>query len=79
MVADSERAAEDGNPFSLTDWASREIELQIEQLKDIVEGWGFTDEFSDENIEALVTTSVSVTDAILDQYNEAYTRARSGN
>lgn len=79
LVADSEKAAEEGNPFGLIEWADREIDLQVQQIKDIVEGWGFSDEFNDENIEALVTTSVSVTDAILEQYNEAYTKARSGN
>lgn len=79
LVEASEKASEEGTPFTLSDWAESEIELQIEQIKDIVVGWGFSDEFNDENIEALVTTSVSVTDAILEQYNDAYTRARSGN
>lgn len=79
LIEESRAAAENGNEFTLEDWADREIELQVSQIKDITEGWGFSDEFSDENIEALVATSVSVTDAILEQYNEAYTRARSGN
>lgn len=79
LIEESNKAKEDGNPFTLEQWAEREIELQIKQVKDVVEGWGFSDEFNDENIEALVETSVSVTDAILEQYNEAYTRARQGN
>lgn len=69
----------EGNPFSLEEWADLEITLQTKQVKDIVVGWGFSDEFNDENIEELVATSVSVTGAILDQYNEGYIRARSGN
>lgn len=73
------KAADEGSEYSLEEWADREIVLQVNQIKDIVKGWGFSDEFNDENIEALVETSVSVTDAILEQYNEAYTRARSGN
>ena len=79
LFEEAKSASENGNEFSLEEWADREIELQISQIKDIVEGWGFSDDFNDENIEALVSTSVSVTDAILEQYNEAYTRARSGN
>lgn len=79
LIEEAKNASENGGEFTLEDWADREIEMQINQIKDIVEGWGFSDDFNDENIEALVATSVSVTDAILDQYNEAYTRARSGN
>lgn len=79
LIEAAKEAGENGTEFTMEDWADREIELQIEQIKDIVIGWGFSDEFNDENIEALVTTSVSVTDVILEQYNEAYTRARSGN
>lgn len=69
----------DGEGFTLVEWTDREIPLQVKQIKDIVVGWGFDDEFSDENIEELLTTSVSVTEAILEVYNDAYTRARQGN
>jgi hypothetical protein len=79
LINEATTAREAGNEFSLEEWTDREIALQATQIKDIVEGWGFSDEFNDENIEALVETSVSVTDVILEQYNEAYTRARSGN
>jgi len=79
LIEEAKSAAADGSEFTLEDWTDREIAMQINQVKDITTGWGFSDEFNDENIEALVTTSVSVTDAILEQYNEAYTRARSGN
>lgn len=79
LIEESKAAAETGDEFTLETWADREIELQVSQIKDITVGWGFSDEFNDENIEALVSTSVSVTDVILEQYNEAYTKARSGN
>lgn len=79
LIKEADEARDEGKPFTMKQWAEREIELQVKQVKDVVQGWGFSDEFSDENIEALVRTSVSVTDAILDQYNEAYTRARQGN
>lgn len=79
LIKEAQEAQENDNEFSLEQWADREIELQVKQVKDIVDGWGFSDEFNDENIEELVSTSVSVTDVILEQYNEAYTRARKGN
>lgn len=69
----------DGNGFTLVEWTDREIPLQVAQVKDIVVGWGFSDEFNDENIEELVKTGVAVTDVILETYNEAYTRAKQGN
>lgn len=65
--------------YDLEDWADKEIALQVKQVKDVVVGWGFEDQFTDENIEELVTTVISVTDAIIDCYNEAYTKARVGN
>lgn len=79
LIEESHAAQEAGNPFTLTEWAEREIPMQVAQVKDIVVGWGFDDEFNDENIEALLNSSISVTDAILERYNEAYTRARLGN
>lgn len=79
LIDDATEAKDSGEPFNLEKWADREIELQVKQVKDITSGWGFEEEFTDENIEELVSTSVSVTGAIIDQYNEAYTRARSGN
>lgn len=79
LIQESDDAKEAGKPFTMKEWTEREIQLQVKQVQDVVAGWGFSDEFTEENIEALVRTSVSVTDAILDQYNEAYTRARQGN
>lgn len=79
MVDEMRRDAANENQWTLEKLAAREIELQVSQLKDIVVGWGFEDEFNDENIEALVTTAVSVSEAIVDQYHDAYQRARKGN
>lgn len=79
MIEQAQKAEEDGNPFTLAQWADLEIALQVKQIKDVVKGWGFDDEFNDENIEELVNSSISVTEAILEQYNEGYTRAREGN
>lgn len=70
---------ESGADFTLEQWAEKEIELQVQQVKDITTGWGFDDEYNDENIEALVVTAIDVATAITDAYGEAYTRARKGN
>lgn len=74
-----EALIESGGDFTLEEWAEKEIDLQVQQVKDITTGWGFEDEYSDENIEALVTTALDVATAITDAYGEAYTRARKGN
>lgn len=79
LINEAKQAAEEGNEFTLEQWTEREVALQVSQVKDIADGWGFSDEFNDENIEAVVGSSVSVTEVILEQYHEAYTRARSGN
>lgn len=68
-----------GNPFTLTEWLELEIPVQVKQIKDIVVGWGFSDEFNDENIAELLGTSTAVTDVILEEYNDAFMRARQGN
>ena len=79
LIEDMRAAAEREEPWSLAYLTEREIQLQKEQLKDILDGWGFEDEFNDENIEALVETSVSVTEVIVEQYHAAYERAKKGN
>jgi len=56
-----------------------EIGMQVNQMKDIVAGWGFDDKFSDESITALVTTCVGAPKAVLDAYQAAYQPARLGN
>lgn len=79
LIQESEDRALAGEPLTLIEWTEKEIANQVAQLKDIVVGWGFSDEFNDENIEELVESVVSVTDVIIEQYNDAYNRARSGN
>lgn len=65
--------------WDLETWAEQEIEMQVGQVKDIVHGWGFDDEFNDENIEALVSTATSVTGIIQEVYNDSYSKAKMGN
>lgn len=63
----------------LSDLTAKSEEFQLEQLKKIVAGWGFDDEFSDENLAALVRSTASVPDAIINAYKNSYQGAREGN
>lgn len=56
-----------------------EIAYQIEQIKDIVEGWDFEEEFNEENIRELVESSPMVSLAIVSAYQNAHYEARLGN
>lgn len=56
-----------------------EINLHVDQLKDIAVGWGFKEEFSDDNITELCASSAFVLEAITEVYHEAFQRAKSGN
>jgi len=60
-------------------YAIEEVALQVKQIKEIVVAWDFDDVFNDENLEELVDTVVSVTDAITSTYNDGYSKARRGN
>lgn len=59
--------------------AGSEINLHVSQLKDIAVGWGFKEEFSDDNITELCASSAFVLEAITEKYHEAFQRAKSGN
>lgn len=53
---------------------------QVKQIKDIAVGWtGFDDEFNDEGIAQLVDAGQAVVDAIMEEYNKAYQKAKVGN
>lgn len=64
---------------TLSELTDIEVELQIKQLKDIVRGWDFEDEFNDDNIEQLVETSVFAAKTVIEAYQEAYMKAKVGN
>jgi len=64
---------------SLEEMSEDEITHNVKQLKDIVVGWNFSDEFNDENIRALVEATLHTTDSIVNAYYEAYTKAKVGN
>jgi hypothetical protein len=56
-----------------------DTENQMQQIKDLVVGWEFDDEFNDEGIKALVTSCHGTTEAVVDAYQAAYAKARTGN
>lgn len=64
---------------SFVELTEADIQMQVEQLQDIVVGWSFDDEYTEENIRALVETSNAVAEAIIEAYQKAYQKARSGN
>lgn len=61
---------------NFTAMAEADIKLQMERIKDIVISWGFDEEFNDENIRALVETSVQAGEAVLEAYQAAYSEIR---
>lgn len=73
----AEKAKAEG--ASLEQFTAGQLKLQAEQIKAVTVGWAFDDEFTDEAILELVTTSVGAPRAVLDAYQEAYNPARLGN
>lgn len=65
--------------FTFKNIAQADIEAQLEQIKDIVVGWGFEDEYNDENIVALCDTCTQAAQAIVEAYRVAYAENRSKN
>ena len=59
--------------------AEADITTQVQQIKDIVVGWGFEDEFNDESIRALCNTCTGAASVIVERYNAAYSENRSKN
>ena len=68
-----------GDDLSLVDITASHIESQIEQVAELVTGWGFDDKLSPESIRALVETSAGAGEAIVAAYQAAYAPARTGN
>lgn len=76
---DQQRLKEKGEDITLIDITDAHIERQIEQVGELVVGWGFDDKFTPENIRALVETSAGAGDAIVDAYQKAFKVVREGN
>lgn len=73
------KEADDTDKSGISHITEDEIVHNINQLKDIVIGWEFSEDFNDENIRALVESSLAATDAVIKGYHEAYTKAKLGN
>jgi hypothetical protein len=76
---DQERFKAKGDQLTLVDITDSHIERQVEQVTQLVAGWGFEDKLSPESIRALVETSAGAGDAIVDAYQKAFSSARLGN
>lgn len=64
---------------TLSNLTAKSEEFQLAQLKKIIAGWGFDEEFNDDNLAALVRSTASVPDAIINAYKNSYQGAREGN
>lgn len=76
---DQERLKELGDDLTLVDITDADIDRQIEQVSELVVGWGFDDKLSPESIRALIETSAGAGDAIVKAYQGAFAVARLGN
>ncbi|MEV4909072.1 phage tail assembly chaperone [Streptomyces albidoflavus] len=76
---DQERFKAKGDDLTLIEITDSHVERQIEQVTQLVTGWGFEDKLSPESIRALVETSAGAGDAIVDAYQKAFSAVRLGN
>lgn len=76
---DQERFKAKGEELTLVEITDSHIERQVEQVTQLVAGWGFDDKLSPESIRALVETSAGAGDAVVDAYQKAFASARLGN
>lgn len=56
-----------------------QIALEVGQLREIVVGWSFEEELSEESLLELATTCIGAPAAVIEAYQSAYTVARRGN
>ncbi|MBK5512286.1 phage tail assembly chaperone [Pseudomonas sp. TH15] len=76
---DRERFKAKGDDLTLIEITDSHVERQVEQVTQLVTGWGFEDKLSPESIRALVETSAGAGDAIVDAYQKAFSAVRLGN
>jgi hypothetical protein len=76
---DQESFKAKGDDLSLIDITASHIDRQVEQVSELVTGWGFDDKLSPESIRALVETSAGAGEAIVEAYQKAFSSARLGN
>lgn len=64
---------------SAADIATEVEDFQVSYLTKIVAGWGFEEEFNEENLRELVRNWDAIPAAIISTYKGAYQAAREGN
>ena len=74
-------AAEEAGEKGLTwlEGTERHLELEVGQMKEIVVGWGFDEELTDESLMELASTCLGAPYAVIRAYEDAYAIARRGN
>jgi antitoxin component HigA of HigAB toxin-antitoxin module len=68
-----------GEGTTLSEVVAAETEYQVQQIKDLVAGWGFDDKFDDKSILALVKSCQGTAEAVVSAYQSAFNQARLGN
>ena len=68
-----------GEKPSWSEVVAVDTEQQTQQIKDLVVGWGFDDEYNDDNIVAFVKSCQGAAEAVVKAYEGAYSQARLGN
>ncbi|NWD29950.1 phage tail assembly chaperone [Pseudomonas reactans] len=68
-----------GEKPSWSEVVAVDTEQQTQQIKDLVVGWDFDDEYSDDNIVAFVKSCQGAAEAVVKAYEDAYSQARLGN
>lgn len=76
---DQERLKALGDEVTLIEVTAADIERQVDQVTELVAGWSFGDELSEDNIRALIETSAGAGVAIIEAYQNAFAVARAGN
>ena len=68
-----------GDKPTWSDIVAVDTEQQAQQIKDLVVGWGFDDEYNDDNIVAFVKSCHGAAEAVVKAHEGAYSQARLGN
>ena len=76
---DQEAFTAKADELTLIDITDAHINRQIEQVQELVSGWGFDDKFDDKSILALVKSCQGTAEAVVNAYQSAFNQARLGN
>lgn len=71
--------AQGEDKLALGEMTEDETQHNIRQIQDIVVGWNFDEPLNEENVRALVESSIGTVDAVISAYHQAYQKAKLGN